>query len=107
MAITTPMQSLPLPEDTDDPAIPDDMMSLALAIEKKLVGVYNNTTDRGTRVTSPVEGQVAYLKDTNSFTFWTGSAWTLMFPAQVAITTGSTVPSNSVGNNGDLFLKTA
>ena len=107
MATVTPQQDLPIPEDGDDPDIPDDLASLATAIEKKLVGVFNNSTDRGTRVTAPTEGQVSYLKDTDLFYFWTGAAWTAMFPAQISITAGSTVPSNAVGANGDLFLKTS
>lgn len=107
MPTTTTMQALPLPIPADDPNIPDDMSSLALAIEKKLVGVYASTTDRGTKVTSPVEGQVAYLQDTNTFTFWTGSAWAAVVPAQVSITAGSSVPSGGTGNDGDVFLKTS
>lgn len=107
MSTTTTMQALPLMTPTDDPNIPDDISALALAIEKKLVGVYASTTDRGTKVTSPVEGQIAYLQDTNVFTWWNGSAWTALVPAQVAITAGASVPANSSGNDGDLFLKTS
>lgn len=107
MATTTSMQSLPIPQLTDDPNIPDDMANLALAIEKKLVGVYASSTDRGTKVTSPVKGQVAFLSDATKFTYWNGSAWVDMVPTQLSITSGSSVPSNGTGSNGDIFLKTS
>lgn len=107
MPTTTSMQGLPLPVPTDDPNVPDDMSTLALAIEKKLVGVYASVSDRNSKVTTPVKGQVAFLQDTTKFTYWNSSAWVDMVPSQVSITSGSTVPANSVGNNGDLFLKTS
>lgn len=104
MPTTTPIQALPVPISTDDPNITEDMNTLAKAIEKRLMGVYNSIADRNAKITSPEEGQVAYLRDTNSFTFYTGSAWEVMFPAQVSITSGTSVPSNATGVNGDVFL---
>lgn len=104
MPTTTPGQAFPVPTSADDPDVPDDLMNLALAIEKRVMGVYASSAARGTAVPAPQEGQVAYLADTNSFTFYNGSAWVAMF-AQVAITSGTTVPSNSSGSNGDVFLK--
>lgn len=37
--------------------------------------VFAGTAARGSAVTSPVEGQFAYLSDSNKLTFYTGSAW--------------------------------
>lgn len=105
MATTTPGQSLPVMTASDDPDIPADIMSLALAIEKRLMGVYNNATDRDTRVPSPQEGQFAILKDTDLVYRYTGSAWTLFPPAAPTITSGTTVPSNGTGANGDIYFK--
>ncbi len=107
MATTSPGQSFPVPTSSDDPDIPADLMTLATAIEKRVVGVYNNSTDRAARVTAPQEGQVAYMKDSDTFVFYNGTTWTAMFPAQVSITNGTVVPNNSTGNNGDIFFKTA
>jgi hypothetical protein len=39
------------------------------------VGVFADATERDAEITSPQEGQFAYLKDTNVTTYYTGSAW--------------------------------
>lgn len=105
MPTTTPGQSLPIPVAGDDPNVPDDLNTLALAIEKRLVGVYNNVADRSARVTAPQEGQFAYMKDTNTFAYHDGSTW-VGFPTPVpAITSGTTTPSNGSGANGDIYFK--
>ena len=105
MPATTPGQSLPVPVAGDDPNIPDDLNSLALAIEKRLVGVYNTIADRDARVTAPQEGQFAYLKDTNVFTFYNGTAWAPYPAVAPVISSGTTVPSNASGANGDIYFK--
>ncbi len=105
MATTTPGQSLPVPTGTDDPDIPADLLALASAIEKRLMGVYNNATDRSARVTAPQEGQFAYLKDTKLVYRYDGAAWVQFPAAQPAITSGTTVPSNASGANGDIYFK--
>lgn len=105
MATTTPGQSFPVMTSSDDPDIPTDIMSLALAIEKRVMGVYNNAADRDARVTAPQEGQFAILKDTDLVYRYTGSAWTLFPPASPAITSGTTVPSNGSGADGDIYFK--
>lgn len=105
MPTTTPHQGFPVMVDGDDPNIPEDILSLANAIEKRVMGVYNSVADRSAKITAPQEGQVAFLKDTNSFTYYNGSGWVAMFPDQVSITSGTSVPSNASGSNGDVFLK--
>lgn len=105
MATTTPHQAFPVPTATDDPDIPGDLLALANAIEKRVAGVYASVADRTSKVPAPQEGQVAFLKDTDSWTFYNGSAWAAMFPTPPLITSGTTVPANSSGANGDVFLK--
>lgn len=105
MATTTPQQLFPIPSEGDLPDVPVDLAALANAIEKRVAGVYNSTSDRSTKITSPQEGQVAYLKDTNTWTFYDGSAWQPMFAAVPTFSSGSTVPSSGSGNNGDVFFK--
>lgn len=108
---TTGVQSLPYP-DNDNPANPPadaplHMRRLAEAVEKRLFAVYNTASDRDTRLSGKLEeGLVAYLKDNNSMHFYTGSAWQQFYPVVVpAILSGTGVPSNAVGSNGDIFLK--
>ena len=102
---TTPGQSFPTPVGSGTPDITLDLYNLAVAIEKRVVGIYNNVADRSARVTAPAEGQFAYMKDTNTFAFYDGAAWT-GFPTPVpAITSGTTTPSNASGANGDIYFK--
>lgn len=103
MATTTTLQDLPIPEDTDDPDVVDDMTNLANAIELRLAGVYNTVTDRDTRITSPAEGQVGYLKDSNTWTYYNGSAWTEMFAVVPSITSGTAAPTG--GSDGDIYFQ--
>lgn len=105
MPSTTPMQGFRVPINSDDPDVVDDMTQLARAIERRVVGVYASAADRDAKVTAPEEGQVAYLKDSNSFTFHTGTAWTAMFQQPPAFNVGTVVPDNSMGSNGDVFFK--
>jgi hypothetical protein len=79
------------------------MLALANAIEKRLAGVYNSTADRSSKVTAPEEGQVAYLKDTNTWTYYNGSAWVGLFPTVPTFTVSSTAPAG--GTNGDVWLQ--
>lgn len=107
MATTTPLQNLPVPEDTDDPNVPADMSALATAIEKRLVGVYNSVADRDARITAPQEGQVAYLKDSNKIHVYVDGAWSQIFPALglQTIRNGAGAPDNSVGVDGDVYFR--
>jgi hypothetical protein len=101
----TPAQGFPTPALLDDPNIPEDIHNLAIAIERRVVGIYNSASDRDTAVSGPAEGQVAYLRDENKFTFYNGTSWVNMLGSQVSITSGTVVPSNSSGTDGDVFFK--
>ena len=56
------------------------------------VGVFADSTERDAEITSPQEGQFAYLKDTNVTTYYTGSAWANLD------TTGMTNPMTTTGD---------
>jgi hypothetical protein len=56
------------------------------------VNVFANATERDAEITSPQEGQFAYLKDTNVTTYYTGSAWANLD------TTGMTNPMTTTGD---------
>ncbi len=106
MATTTNNQSLRVPQSTDDPNIVEDMTNLALDIEKKLVMVFNSVTDRSARLPSPQEGMLSYLKDNNTYEYYDGAAWTEMVSSGApTFTSGTAVPSNAVGADGDVFWK--
>lgn len=106
MASTTADQALRVPDEADLPDIPLVLGRSVADIEKKLFRVYNSATDRNTKNTSPTEGQVAYLKDVDQMHFYSGSAWVQFYPPVVpAFSSGTTVPSNGSGANGDVFFK--
>jgi len=54
--------------------------------------VFADATARNAAITSPQEGQFAYLKDTNVTTYYTGSAWANLD------TTGMTNPMTTTGD---------
>jgi hypothetical protein len=56
------------------------------------VGVFTNAANRDAEITSPQEGQFAYLSDTNVTTYYTGSAWANLD------TTGMTNPMTTTGD---------
>jgi hypothetical protein len=60
--------------------------------------VFANATARDAAITSPQEGQFAYLKDTNVTTYYTGSAWANLDTTGMVnpmTTTGDTIYSSS------------
>jgi hypothetical protein len=44
-------------------------------IMQQQICVFAGTAARGSAITSPIEGQFAFLKDTNTLTFYNGTAW--------------------------------
>lgn len=105
MATTTTNQQIRVPQSTDDPDVVDDLNKAVTDIEKKLVMVFNNATDRSTRVPSPTEGMLSYLKDTDIFYLHNGVTWVQLVPALPTFSSGTAVPSNGSGANGDVFWK--
>lgn len=105
MSATTANQAMPYPTSTDDPDVPSDMQALALALEKKLVMVFTDSTDRSTKVPSPTAGMFSVLTATNVMAMYNGSTWVQVYPPVITITRGTVVPSNSSGVDGDVFLK--
>ncbi len=62
------------------------------------VGVFTDAANRDAEITSPQEGQFAYLKDTDVTTYYTGSAWTNLDTTGMVnpmTTTGDTIYSSS------------
>jgi len=62
------------------------------------IWVFANSTARDAAVTSPQEGNFAFLKDTNTTTYYTGSAWTNLDTTGMVnpmTTTGDTIYASS------------
>jgi hypothetical protein len=74
------------------------------------VGVFADATERDAEITSPQEGQFAYLKDTNVTTYYTGSAWANLDTTGMTnpmTTTGDTIYSSSGSTPARLGIGTA
>jgi hypothetical protein len=72
--------------------------------------VFADATARDASITSPQEGQFAYLKDTNVTTYYTGSAWANLDTTGMTnpmTTTGDTVYSSSGSTPARLGIGTA
>ena len=104
---TTPAQAFRVPITTDDPDVVDDITQLAKLIEKRVMGVYATTAarDTATAAAGVEEGMFAFTKDANKVWYYDGDAWVAFPPVQPAITSGTSVPANSSGANGDIFFK--
>ncbi|MBT2467865.1 hypothetical protein J7E97_08250 [Streptomyces sp. ISL-66] len=75
-------QGILLPRLTDPPNI-DTLYSLLNSIISKTVLTFASASARNATLTSPVEGQMAWLQDTNVLTQYTGSAWVNILPGGV------------------------
>lgn len=104
---TTPAQGWRIPIPGDDPDVVDDITQLANLIEKRVMGVYANTADRDAKVavSGVEEGMFAFMKAGDAVTYYDGAKWVNWPPSVPAITSGSSVPPNSSGSNGDVFFK--
>jgi hypothetical protein len=74
------------------------------------IWVFANATARDAAVTSPQEGNFAYLKDTNVTTYYTGSAWANLDTTGMTnpmTTTGDTIYSSSGSTPARLGIGTA
>jgi hypothetical protein len=74
------------------------------------IWVFDDATARDAAVTSPQEGNFAFLKDTNTTTYYTGSVWTNLDTTGMVnpmTTTGDTIYSSSGSTPARLGIGTA
>jgi hypothetical protein len=66
---------------------------------RQATAVFSNAAARTAAITSPVEGQLTYLEDTNLYHYWNGSAWVSPFGSTLLSTTGFTNVASVSFNN--------
>jgi hypothetical protein len=74
------------------------------------VMTFAGTAARGSAIGTAVEGMVTYLEDTNTFQFWTGSAWSALTPGagtNATIVTGTTAYTATASNAGAFIYSTS
>ena len=63
-------------------------------LQEQVIGRFDSSTTRDSQISSPEEGMFAFLKDTNTLTFYNGSSWASFIGegdiTGVTITTAST-----------------
>ena len=66
---------------------------------------FTNSTARASAITSPVEGMVTYLDDTDTYQFWNGSAWTNLVSSTVG--TGNAIINGAFEINQRAYVSAA
>jgi hypothetical protein len=84
----TPLQTLPYPALSDPANGPVGFQNLAQAVEKKLVQVYVDATDRAAKVTAPTAGMLCYLTTAARYELYNGTAWVPLGAGQQAVCGG-------------------
>lgn len=105
MGTTTANQGFRIPTEDDVPDVPVHITNLANDVERRVISVCASIADRDSRIAAPDDGQFAYVKDVNLLYIYQDGSWVTFPPTQPLVTSGSTVPDNTSGNNGDIFFK--
>jgi hypothetical protein len=94
-----------VPDANEDPNIAYDLLQIAKAIEKRVMGVYATPAARNTATGTmgPVPGMFAFTLSDHMVSYYDGAAWQPFPPAVPAITSGTAAPSG--GANGDIYFK--
>lgn len=84
--------------------VPDALLSTVQDIEKLLVQRFDSATDRSNKLPLPEEGMMSYLRDTNEWHGYNGTAWVRIYPSSPRITSGTSAPSAN-GQTGDIYVQ--
>ena len=76
---------------------------------QQVIAVFSSTSSRDATLTSPVEGQFVYLTDSNSLTYYDGSAWTDFTGGTPGVSeqTGTTYTINDADAQTTVFVNNA
>lgn len=94
-----------IPDANEDPNLPADLLAIAKAIEKRVMGVYatNAARDSATVAIGPVEGMFCFVQANDNCYVYISGAWQIFPTPPPAITSGTAAPSG--GSNGDVYFK--
>jgi hypothetical protein len=74
---------------------------------KQSVIVFSNSTARSSAITTPVEGMLTYLEDTNAYQYWNGTAWTNLIAAAATVGTGNILINGAFEINQRSYVSAA
>lgn len=75
MATTSPLQAVPIPQNSDDVDVVGDLSGAVNYMEARLIMRFSSTGARDAAITSPASGMVCYITGDNRFYYYEGSAW--------------------------------
>jgi len=84
--------------------VPQFIQNLAVDVEKRVVMIFTTASDRGTKLPTPVSGQVTWLQDQKALDVYDGAVYKRIYPPSPNITSGTAVPSGT-GAVGDLYVQ--
>src|SRR5512138_579887 len=99
----TPNQAAPYPlasEYLKD--VNDHLRYLAQWADGRVVMRFSTMTDLGTKVPSPVEGQLAWIQADNVLMVHDGTTWQRVYPYAPMTYSGTAAPSSGLGQTGDI-----
>lgn len=105
MALVNSPQGLPYP-DKDELLndIHNDIKTLALVLDKKVVGVFANNTELNAQAPHPA-GRLVWMRNSNTLQIYDGAAWKSVMPATPRIYSGTAAPAANLGAVGDLYIQ--
>ncbi|WP_353943394.1 hypothetical protein ABII15_18275 [Streptomyces sp. HUAS MG91] len=81
MSLLTPLGGLPYPQPADAANIPQHLQSLAEAVDGRTVLRFADQASLTAKIPTPVAGMLAFLTTPKQFTYYNGTAWSVLAPA--------------------------
>ncbi|MEV5444969.1 hypothetical protein AB0N23_20885 [Streptomyces sp. NPDC052644] len=104
----TPLSGLPYPQPSDPADLPAHLQSLAQSLDGRTVLRFGTTSERDSKLPTPVAGMVAWIASPGRLMYYTGSAWAPVGPVPVfrvnvddGNTTSTTYVETLTGASGD------
>lgn len=103
----TANQGAPFP-DINEPLnnMNDWIYNLGVFLETRGVQRFTNQADLSTKRPSPTGGEFAWVTADVSLYVYDGSAWKRVFPPAPMVYSGTATPAGTLGQVGDLYIKT-
>ena len=80
--------------------------TLGKQIEVTTVMRFNTVAEIATKLTVAARsGMLAYIINTKQLLLHDGSNWVQIYPAKPTIYSGTTIPSNTLGVDGDIYFR--
>lgn len=84
--------------------VPAFVTAMGLDLEEHIVMWFASVSERNTKVPTPEEGMVAWMKDSNTLVVYDGSGWVTVYPAQPQVTSGTDEPSGTPPT-GSIYIR--